>query len=232
MLFEFKEKHDRDQLHDDIKFLSQLAFESRDILYLDALIEALRFNGDNRKEYFNKLKEYYLNARIPIGDNFDNYIEKVLEIPESDVKGGFLEVLTYNLIEKYCNKDKLYKECLVCYQGNWGSHPFDIINLLGSTVNLVDVKFSCNFLYKKHIDYLIGYKRKSNNVYAYLVSLDDILIIESKLEVIKEECNMREDTFVKLLNDLRIISKRDVYNGILSKKCLLNPDNSFSNGIT
>ena len=101
----------------------------KNMAILDMILSSLNFNEENMKESFNKIKQYYITQGISFDDKFDDYVDNILNMNFGNVKGAFLEILSYNLISAYCNNDALLRECKVTYNGEKGVHPFDLVLL-------------------------------------------------------------------------------------------------------
>ena len=224
MFLEFKQSNNQDGFHNDesIKYFSDLAFNSNEDILLDIIINALQINNfENRKSCLFEIKDYYFNKGVVFNSNeFDENLENFLNMNIGNVKGAFLELLMYKLINVYCRYDKLYKECYVIKNNIINNHPYDII-VINNVVNFIDIKFSCRRLKKIHLDYLTEYVEE-NNVKSYLVSLDTMFGINNKLQFIKVEEDLSEEDFHEILNNIALISINEIYDLILNKKCLVN----------
>lgn len=220
MCIQFIPTDNQRRFHDDenIQYFAQLTFDADSLDFLEKIFDAFRVNENNRKEYFQKIKQYHLSRDNSIGDDFDNYLENFLNIEWSSAKGAFLEILSYKLIESYCGYDKLLKECIVKYNGKEGIHPYDIIKKERGNILLIDIKFTVKTLKKKHLDYLIEFKDESK-ITPFLLTLDDKGRMKWKLKYIANKYNVAYDVYE---DNIELLSKQEYYSSILHKLCILN----------
>lgn len=217
MNFQFKETNNQEIFHnnEDINFISDLALNSNDEVLLDIIIEALNFGDCNKKEYFFIIKTYMSKKGIIFGNDFEEHVNNFLKLNKGNVKGAFLEILSYHLLKKYCSYDSLLKECIIIYNSVEFAHPYDLIMLKNDDINLIDIKFSVKHLKKQHLDFLTEFKEDFVN--AYLFSLDDSVKIKFKIKYIQRKYNS-----LNYFNQINLISKNDFYNAILEEECILN----------
>lgn len=64
MRFQFIETTNQEKYHNDenIQYFSQIAFDADSSVLLDIIINAFKINKENRREYFLKIKQYYMNT--------------------------------------------------------------------------------------------------------------------------------------------------------------------------
>lgn len=208
------------RFHDDdnIKYFAQITFDANSKDFLDKILDAFRVNESNREEYFQKIKQYQLSKGISISDDFDIYLENFLNIDWGSAKGAFLEILSYKLIESYCDYDELLKECIVKYDGEEGIHPYDIIKKKHEDILLIDIKFSVKTLEKKHLDYLVKFN-DDTKITPFLLTLDDKRRMEWKLKYLSDKYKVAEGIYK---DNIELISKMEYYSSILNKQCILN----------
>lgn len=223
MTFQFRETTNPFHNDDSVIYLSNLAFNSQEDILLDIIVGSFEIeNEETRKEYFSKIKEYYLNKGTIFDiQEFDEHVNDLLSRNIGNMKGAFLEVLIYKLIKNYCSNDKVYKECKVTYNnGVEKNHPYDIITI-NNVIRFIDIKFSCNHLKPAHLNYLIEYINEEN-VEAYLISLDTFSKIENKLNWLNLQNKISDGECQKYKNNLYFITKHEIYESILNKECLTN----------
>lgn len=220
MSFEFQETQNQEKFHNDpsIKYISQITYDADSSALLDIIIGAFKINKENRRDYFLKIKQYYINKGVSFDEDFEEYLDNFLEVKWSNAKGAFLEILTYKLIESYCGDGELLKECIVKYNGEPGIHPYDIIKTENNKILLMDVKFSTTFLENKHLKYLLKYLTKPT-VIPYLLTLDYKERMEMKIRLIEDENQIQNNAY---LNSINLISRDEYYNSILQKTCIIN----------
>lgn len=220
MSFEFQETSNQERFHNDenIKYISQITQDADSSVLLDIIIGAFKVEKENRREYFLKIKQYYTNKGMSFDENFEDYLDNLLKIEWGNVKGAFLEILTYNIIESYCGDGKLFKECIVKYNGEEGLHPYDIIKTNDDKILLMDIKFSIRYLENKHLKYLVEYLTEPR-VVSYLLTLDNKQRTEMKIRFIQNENQIPNNEY---LNNIRLISREQYYNSILQKECIIN----------
>lgn len=222
MIFNFKQLTNQNSIHNDesIQYFSNLAFNSNENILLDIIIDTLQLdNEEYRRQYLFEIKEYYHNKGVVFDDiEFEHQVDNFLSNNIGNVKGAFLEVLIYKLIQSYCNHDGLYKECII---SNYNNHPYDIVTVINDIVHLIDIKFSCHHLKKIHLDYLLEYVNE-NNFKSYLLSLDSFSKINDKLHYIQYENNISDNDFHFIMTNITFISNSDIYDSIMNQKCLVN----------
>lgn len=142
MIFNFKQLTNQNSIHNDesIQYFSNLAFNSNENILLDIIIDTLQLdNEEYRRQYIFEIKEYYHNKGVVFDDiEFEHQVDNFLSNNIGNVKGAFLEVLIYKLIQSYCNHDGLYKECII---SNYNNHPYDIVTVINDIVHLIDINF-------------------------------------------------------------------------------------------
>ena len=223
MKFQFRETINR--LHNDksIIYLSNLAFNSQEDILLDIIVAAFEMeNETDRREYLSKIKEYYLNKGIIFDvKEFDEHVDNFLSKNFGNMKGTFLELLTYKLIKEYCSYDEIYKECKVTFNnGVEKSHPYDIITQ-NNIIRFIDIKFSCYHLSPTHLKDLVEYLDEKN-VESYLISLDTLSKIEDQLNLLNFQNKITDEKCEYYKNNLYFITNHEIYESILHKKCLTN----------
>lgn len=222
MTFQFSETNNPFHDNESVKYLSDLAFNSQEAIFLDYIISAFKMrNKEDRRAYLSKIKEYYLN-RGTIFDiqEFDENVDNFLSGNFGNKKGPFLELLIYKLIKEYCSNDEVYKECKVTYNGDEKNHPYDIITL-NNIIKFIDIKFSCYHLEPVHLNYLVEYIDQEN-VEAYLITLDSLSKIEDKINFLNFQNKISDEECEYFKNNLHFITHREIYESILHKKCLTN----------
>lgn len=211
-------------IHNDksVKYLAKIAFESQEDILLDIIIAAFEINNkEDRREYFSKIKEYYLNKGMTFDvQEFDENLDIFLSKNFGNAKGAFLEILIYKLIKEYCSYDEIYKECKVTFNNVEKNHPYDIITK-NNIIKFIDIKFSCHHLKPKHLNDLVEYLDEEN-VESYLISLDTFSKIENKLNFFKFQNKISNEEYEYFRDNLNFITNREIYDSILHKKCLTN----------
>lgn len=220
MKFQFIE--DTKPIHNDesVKYLAKIAFDSQEDILLDIIIAAFEMNNkEDRREYFSKIKEYYLNKGMIFDvQEFDENLDIFLSKNFGNAKGAFLEILIYNLIKEYCSYDEIYKECKVTFKNVEKNHPYDVLTK-NNIIKFIDIKFSCHHLKPKHLNDLVEYLHEKN-VESYLVSLDTFSKIENKLNFFKFQNKISDEEYKYFKDNLHFITKQEIYDSILHKKCL------------
>ena len=222
MKFQFIETTKPIHNDDSIRYLAKIAFDSQEDILLDIIIATLEMeNKEDRREYFSKIKEYYLNKGMIFDvQEFDEKVDIFLSKNFGNMKGAFLEILIYKLIKEYCSYDEIYKECKVTFNNVEKNHPYDIITK-NNIIRFMDIKFSCHHLKPKHLTDLVEYLDEEN-IESYLISLDTFSKIENKLNFLKFQNKISNEEYEYFKNNLHFITNREIYDSILHKKCLTN----------
>ena len=217
MKLEFIKSNNQTSWHNEesINFFSNLLLNAPNKSVIDLFISIFTVPQNSREKYFNKLKNYYQTIGMDIGNDFNINVENFMKIRFQNAKGAFFEILTYILINKYCNYDEVFKETYIKYN----DHPFDII-VVNHETNLLELKFSCRFLKINHLDNLVEFN--NNQIKCYLGSFDDPLKIKMKFKYLSKNSNLSSNEFNKIYSKINIISKNEFYNAILNKKCLFD----------
>ena len=224
-MIDFIKSNNQTSWHNEesINFFSNLLLNAPNKSVIDLFISIFTAPQNCREKYFNKLKNYYQTINMDMGTDFDSNVENFMKIRFQNAKGAFFEILTYILINNYCNYDKVFKETYIKYNGNLSNHPFDII-VVNHNVNLLELKFSCRFLKINQLNNLVEFN--NDKIKCYLGSFDDSLKIKMKFKYLSKNSNLSSKKFNKLYSKINIISKNEFYNSILNNKCIF--DDSFN----
>ena len=220
MKFQFKQTTNPFHNDDSIKYLSNLAFNSREDILLDIIVAFFEMTNENdRKEYLSRIKDYYITKGLIFDvQEFDENVTNFLSKNIGNMKGAFLELLIYKLIKSYCLHDEIYMECKVISNGVEKNHPYDIITV-NDIIKFMDIKFSCYHLKQIHLTYLTEYLQE-DNVEAYLISLDSFSKIIDQINLLNFQNKISDDECEFFKNKLQFITNREIYDAVLNKKCL------------
>ena len=80
MKFKFRETVNPFHNDKSVKYLSNIAFNSQESILLDFIVAAFEMEDENnRREYFTKIKEYYLNKGVLFDiQEFDEHVDNFL----------------------------------------------------------------------------------------------------------------------------------------------------------
>lgn len=129
-----------------------------------------------------------------------------------EIRGVFLEFLTYAIIEKEFIDYDIYRESNVILS-NYKSHTWDVIVDLINYLNLYECKFSFESFKRKHLDQIVALMNKlegSNSFVVFFQYKQKILLI---LDTLQNDTS--DEKFKVMLSKINIISLEDFINGTL-----------------
>ena len=124
-----------------------------------------------------------------------------------ELRGNFLELLSYNILNKQYAECSIYKESRVCIV-DYISHTWDII-VDDDELYLYECKFSYQSLRRKHIDQMIALMNKLNdlNHKVILVFYTPREKINRRLKYL--QFNTKEKRYAGMINRFNIIDLDD-----------------------
>lgn len=215
----YEEKHSMDVFHDDenIQALVDICLEHYNTFVFDDVIGSITVKNKNSAIKFlneaeNKYGSYY-HAHIFL--KLKQSILNLFNNPQiKNLKGAFLEVLSFKIFESLFNPHITAKDCKVWIDDVSSDYTVDIAMEYDDSALICECKVpSTKFNWKIFKNMLDIKARSSNYYYAYAITLDIKERMDSKKDRIK-----RTVLDAKNIDDIICIHRENigVYNSFLN----------------
>ena len=206
MNISYVENHSMDKFHDDedIQILVEICLKNYDTFIFDDIIGSITFKNKNLlRDFLNEAKNKYISSvELELFDKYQNCLLNLFDNPRiKNLKGAFLEVLSFKIFELAFNPFKTAKDCNVLIDDFKSKLTVDIAMEYAGSGLICECKVPISKFNGDIFENLLEIKTNSLSYFhPYAVTLESQERMDAKKirieTAVDEVCNLDEIIFV------------------------------------